>query len=199
MTHFNQVANDWDSPMKTKMMQTLAQGVRENIDLSKKYRIMDFGTGTGLFGLELLDHASFLLGVDTSEGMLEVFNKKVAMLDYVKSLNINLENEDFDGDKFDLIISSMAFHHLNDPELMIQKMKKYINNVGKIIVVDLDQEDGTFHPNNKEMGVKHFGFSKETLENWAKSAELKISNYQIIHSIVKNDRNYEIFMCEFSH
>lgn len=199
MSHFNQAANEWDSPGKIKMMQDLASEVLKNIDSSKKYRIMDFGCGTGLFGLGLLGIASKLVGIDTSSGMLEVFEKKAEKLNHVYTKNINLEEKDLQNEEFDLIVSSMAFHHLNEPGKMIQKLKKLLSKEGKLLIVDLDKEDGTFHPNNDKMGVKHFGFSKETLENWAKEANLKISQYKHIRTPEKNGRIYPIFMCEFSH
>ena len=110
-------------------------------------------------------------------------------------MNINLEEENI-SEKFDLIVSSMAFHHLNYPGKVLNKLKNNLNSGGKIIVVDLDKEDGTFHPDNEGMGVKHFGFSKETLENWANKSELNLDHY-IINSIDKNERKYQQFCAVF--
>lgn len=198
MSHFNEVANDWDSPGKTKMMKTLANAVLTSLDTSKKYKLMDFGTGTGLFGLELIDIASSLTGIDTSEEMLNVFNKKAENFDNISSFKIDLETESFSENNYDLIISSMAFHHLNHPSEMIKKFKNILNSKGKIIVVDLEKEDGSFHPDNKKMGVKHFGFSKEELQQWANESDISLSRLERIHSIEKNEREYGIFLCEFS-
>jgi predicted TPR repeat methyltransferase len=191
MTHFNQVANEWDTPGKVEMMKTLASALRESLDLSGRYSIMDFGCGTGLFGLEFLDQATSLLGVDTSSGMLDVFNKKVSHLDQVESKLIDMETEEF-SHRFDLIITSMTFHHLNSPEQMARKLiDNNLNPGGRLVVVDLDQEDGTFHPDNQGMGVKHFGFSKEQLKSWSKGDQF---THSIIYTVSKNDREYPIFM-----
>lgn len=196
MSHFNEVANEWDSEGKVKLMQKLAAGAKNVLNLQGKLDIMDFGTGTGLFGLEFKDNIKTLTGVDVSDGMLKVFDEKTADFDNIKSLNIDLENKDLDQ-KFDLIISSMAFHHLTDPKAVLIKLKKNLNPNGKIAIVDLDEEDGTFHPDNEGMGVKHFGFSLEELTSWAKEAELKLE-HRIISSVDKNDKEFKQFLAVFN-
>ena len=153
MTHFNDQAAQWDSDDKIKMMMGLAEKTKEILNLSAPLEIMDFGCGTGLFGLEFADYASGLLGVDTSAGMLEVFNQKTNGVEKISSMLIDLEHEDLPK-KFDLIVSSMAFHHLAAPDQMLMKMKQMLNPGGRMAIVDLDEEDGTFHPDNRAMGVK---------------------------------------------
>lgn len=192
MSHFNQVANDWDNDGKVAMMQKLASEAKKALDLSGTLDIMDFGTGTGLFGLEFQEYIKTLTGIDTSQGMLDVFNKKTENFSNIKSININLEEEPLD-EKYDLIISSMAFHHLKDPQKLINKLKENLKPHGKIAIVDLDKEDGTFHPDNEGMGVQHFGFTQEELKDWAKSANLEFS-YTIINTIHKNDKDYHQFL-----
>ena len=191
MKHFNDLANEWDNPEKIKLMHTLATNAKESLNLKPCIKIMDFGCGTGLFGLEFLEIASELVGVDTSEGMLKVMQHKTRDLKHVRTININLENEELD-EKFDLIVSSMAFHHLADPSKMIDKMKSMLNPNGRLVVVDLDQEDGSFHPDNEAMGVKHYGFAKDELFKWGK--EFSQIHYEIIHFVEKNEKTYPQFM-----
>lgn len=195
MSHFNEVANEWDSEGKVKLMQALASNTKKVLNLKGQFDIMDFGAGTGLFGLEFKDNIKSLLGVDVSEGMLKVFDEKTANYENIQSKNIDLEKETLD-DKFDLIVSSMAFHHLVNPKDVLKKLKKNLNTNGKIAIVDLDKEDGTFHPDNEGMGVKHFGFSKEELESWAKEAGLGLE-HTIINTIEKNDKTYQQFLAVF--
>lgn len=192
MSHFNDKALTWDGPQKIQMMQKLASETMKKLHLKEKVDILDFGCGTGLFGLEFADFAKSLTGIDTSEGMLSVFDKKTSGVHHIKSLKIDLEKENL-SQKFDLILSSMAFHHLENPEEVLGKLKGMLNKGGRIAIADLDQEDGTFHPDNKGMGVKHFGFSKDLLESWAKKQGLIFSHF-LIHNIQKNSRDYLIFL-----
>jgi 2-polyprenyl-3-methyl-5-hydroxy-6-metoxy-1,4-benzoquinol methylase len=195
MSHFNREAAQWDSEGKIKLMQTLASKTIEGLNLTGELDILDFGCGTGLFGLEFAEHTRSLVGIDTSEGMLQVFDRKTEGDQRFSSHLVNLEDEDFSGE-FDLIVSSMAFHHLEHPEKMIKKLKGLLRSDGKMVIVDLDQEDGSFHPDNKGMGVKHFGFAKETLEEWAQSAGLHLK-WEIINKIEKEGREYAQFMAVF--
>ncbi|MAX66938.1 MAG: class I SAM-dependent methyltransferase [Bacteriovoracaceae bacterium] len=195
MNHFNQVANDWDTPEKTQMMKELAKKTQKRLKLSQKIDIMDFGTGTGLFGLEFHPYLHTLTGIDTSQEMLNVFNKKTEAFSHIQSHQINLEDQSL-ASKFDLIISSMAFHHLQDPKKVLMKLKENLKQNGRIAIVDLDQEDGSFHPDNKAMGVKHFGFSKQELQYWAKQAKLNL-DYQIINTLHKNETEYHQFLAIF--
>ena len=91
----------------------------------------------------------------------------------------------------------MAFHHLIDPGAMILKLKGMLKSGGRLAIIDLDKEDGTFHSNPDRMGVKHFGFEKDEICSWAEKAPMKIQ-YQLINKIEKNDRTYSQFLAVFS-
>lgn len=197
MSHFNHAANSWDSEGKIKLMGRLSENTKKRLDLGeRKLDILDFGCGTGLFGLEFIDHAKSILGIDTSEGMLAVFDEKVKEHNHISSKLINLEKEDLDK-KFDLVVSSMTFHHLDEPQKAIQKLSKMLNPGGKLAIVDLEKEDGSFHPDPAGMGVKHFGFSQEELEGWAKEANLEVKTCTI-NEVEKNEKTYQQFLAVFS-
>ncbi len=201
MCHFNTAANQWDTPDKIKMMETLAANTIEVLKIKselKDLKVLDFGCGTGLFGLNFLDYASTLMGIDTSEGMLKVFDEKTRDREHpeISRKLTNLEKENLD-ERFDLVVSSMTFHHLNNPREMIKKIKAMLTPSGQMAIVDLDKEDGSFHPDNEGMGVKHFGFSKEELSSWAGENNLSF-DHRIINTIEKNERSYGQFLAVFS-
>ena len=196
MSHFNKVANEWDSEGKTKMMQKLASETLKKLALSSKVDMMDFGCGTGLFGLEFIEYAKSLKGIDVSAGMLEGFDRKTDQQTEISSLKLDLEANELE-DTFDLIVSSMAFHHLNTPLQVLLKLKKALRAGGKIAIVDLNEEDGSFHPDNEGMGVKHFGFSQAELSLWANKAGLSIE-HSFINNIAKNGKEYKQFLAIYS-
>jgi predicted TPR repeat methyltransferase len=192
LSHFNDKAKEWDDEAKVTMMKALAAKTLHVLSLNRKIDILDFGCGTGLFGLELADHARRLVGIDISEGMLVVFDKKTRGHAGIESRLIDLEKDSCD-DRFDLIVTSMAFHHLNDPKAMVQKFRSMLNPGGRLAVVDLDQEDGSFHPDPAGMGVRHYGFRQDEIADWARAAGLQL-DYRIINTIRKNDRDYPQFL-----
>jgi ubiquinone/menaquinone biosynthesis C-methylase UbiE len=196
MSHFNHAASNWDSEGKVKLMGHLSEKTLEKLNLPKtKIDILDFGCGTGLYGLEFFEHANSLLGIDTSEGMLQVFDEKTKDHPHISSQLLNLEKEDLDG-TFDLVVSSMTFHHLDHPDKTILKLSRLLNPKGQLAIVDLEKEDGSFHPDPEGMGVKHFGFSPEQLSSWAKEAGMTVES-TTINNVEKNEKTYNQFLAVF--
>lgn len=207
MNHFDQEANKWDSPEKIKLMKSLATKTIRALELSKekntKIDMVDFGCGTGLFGLAFKDYAKSLIGIDTSQGMLNVFDEKTSSFPTFKSFNCDLEKDNIElsklSEKFsaDLILSSMAFHHLDNPAYVLKSLKRILKPTGKIAIVDLEMEDGSFHPDNEAMGVKHFGFELEQIQNWAQNIGLGVQ-IQTLNTLEKNGQEYKQFLAIFS-
>lgn len=191
MNHFNQIANNWDTSDKIEMYTLYAQKINSVIKRKDSLKILEVGCGTGLLGSHFINNNNQLIGVDTSSGMLDVFNKKFINYDTIKSYLLNLEKEDFEENEFDLIISSMAFHHLKNPKALIAKLQKMLSPNGQIIIIDLDKEDGSFHPDPKNMGVEHFGFSKIETDLWGTNQR------EIINIMKKDKKEYPIFMAVF--
>jgi ubiquinone/menaquinone biosynthesis C-methylase UbiE len=197
MSHFNQVANSWDTLEKIKINQLYADGIKKYLTKKDSIKILEVGCGTGLLGSQFLHETNQLTGVDTSTGMLEVFNQKFHENKNVHSRLLNLEEQELDEDGFDLIISSMAFHHLKEPGKMVVKLKKMLSPGGILAIIDLDAEDGSFHPDPKNMGVHHFGFAEETIQAWSSAAQFKKLSREIINVIKKEQGEYPIFLAVF--
>jgi ubiquinone/menaquinone biosynthesis C-methylase UbiE len=194
MSNFNQIANSWDTEERTILNKYYATVIKTYITNIYPKKILELGCGTGLLGSNFVNDSNLLIGVDTSEGMLEVFKQKFCDNKKIRAILLNLEESNLPETNFDLIISSMAFHHLKNPEDMIIKLKKMLSPDGVLAIIDLDQEDGTFHPNPVSMGVFHNGFSKDTTISWAIKANFKNYHREIIHTLIKNQHDYPIFL-----
>ncbi len=198
MDHFNEKANQWDTPEKIKQGHFYAEKIKVQLNKQAPLTILEVGCGTGILGAQFILEENELIGVDTSPGMLNVFNQKFQKNKNVQSMNLNLEENEFPlNKKFDLIISSMAFHHLKAPESMIIKLKKLLMPKGVLAIIDLDEEPGTFHPDPKNMGVHHFGFSKTETDKWGVLAEFSKTNREIINIIKKDSGEFPIFLATY--
>ncbi len=199
MSHFDQSANQWDTPDKIAWTERYAQAIRSRVAPGRRIRLLDVGCGTGLLSFHFAPVADAILGIDTSPGMLEVFDAKAKATPQARSLLLDLEAHDLPaGATFDLVVSSMAFHHLVDPAAVLKKLGAALADGGRIAILDLDQEDGTFHPDPARMGVKHFGFSEAAARDWAARAGLELLTREIVHVIEKGEgRRYPIFMAVF--
>jgi ubiquinone/menaquinone biosynthesis C-methylase UbiE len=198
MSHFNHAANSWDTSEKIRQSEKYGKKIKFFLPKNSPLKILEIGCGTGLLGSQFIDTNNQLIGIDTSSGMLDVFNDKFKQYKNTKGLLLNLENETLDEDNFDLVISSMAFHHLKQPVEILKKIKPLLSSNARIAIIDLDQEDGSFHPDPANMGVYHFGFSEDQLNLWAKEVGLKFINKSIVNTVSKNDKSYPIFLAIFS-
>ena len=194
-SHFDTAAKTWDNEETIKRNEAFAQAIKKHLHC-RIQKLMDFGCGTGLLASHFLDDADELIGIETSTGMLEQFSERFRGRSNVKYLAINLETESLPSyvGPFDMIVTGMAFHHLRDPKAVLAVFKKHLNPAGKVFVIDLDEEDGTFHPDNKGMGVHHFGFSKNTLETWSQELGFDSFRHELVYEMIKNDRVYAIGM-----
>lgn len=191
--HFNDSAKKWDTPEKiqksaafsVKIKNALAQ-IAPDFNISG---VLEIGCGTGLLGSHFLNSHSYL-GVDSSDEMLKVLKNKFPQQS-VQTLNTDIENSTLTHHPYDFVLSQMAFHHLKNPADVICNLKK---DKTIFAIIDLDQEDGTFHPDPKGMGVFHFGFSQNEIQTWSEKSGLKLLHYEIINVIEKNDKKYQQFL-----
>lgn len=107
----------------------------EAIDKSEP-KILEIGVGTGNLASKFLDKNCEIIGIDQSREMLSVAKEKYPRLKVRlgEFLKIPYENK-----SFDLIISTYAFHHLNEREkaAAIEEMLRVLKDEGTIIIGDL--------------------------------------------------------------
>ena len=164
----------------------LAKAVVENIlpYLKGNEKVLEFGCGTGLVGLNIAPFVKKVIGIDTSSKMIEKFNEKA------KKVNLNakayVKNIFEVNERFDIVISSMTLHHIKDINKLNDKLSQITN---KVFLADLLKEDGTFHTRGNE-DVEHFGFKKEELRSYFHNWQME---YKIIHTIKKH-KDFPIFL-----
>lgn len=159
--NFNDEANTWDTERRIKRSKQICDFVLRNVEIDKENTLLDFGCGTGLISQNFVNVVSRIVGYDQSEGMLEVFNSKFQnLLGNVRSTN-TLDGLD---DSIDIVISSMVFHHISDIDRALIDLRKVLRDDGKLIIIDLDRDDGSFH--RDELGFNgHNGFDREMFIN----------------------------------
>ena len=196
MNRFDEAAKTWDTkPSSLAMAKACVENINKIIKLKDDSKILDYGCGTGLVAFSLSNETNEVIGMDNSNGMVEQFNKKAKELDFsnIKAIQHNIDNEDLTQNEFDLIITSMSLHHIKNANIFIKKAYEALKNDGLLCINDLDKEDGTFHKKHNNEGVYHFGFDKNELENSLKNLGFKIIDYKIVHTDIREDREFPIF------
>ena len=161
---FDKEAASWDeNPGRVKLANDVAHAILRQIVLTAEMDVMDFGCGTGLLTMRLQPLVHSITGVDSSNGMLEVFKSKIAKLklNNVSAVLVNLDNNETLAGNYDLVVSNMTLHHVKEIEPLFDQFYKIIAPAGHLCIADLDLDDGRFHDDNT--GVFHFGFDRTTL------------------------------------
>lgn len=177
---FDQHAANWDEkPERVELATQICEALLNRVELNTTTEVLDFGCGTGLVSLPLAGRVKVLCGLDSSSGMLNVFSEKARRdgLANVQTLEVGPDfNEEIQG-RYDLVVSSMVFHHIEDTDALLQKIYNVLKPGGWLYVADLDPDDGLFH--SSPDGIFHNGFNRETLRRrWEKAGFYEIGTTQ---------------------
>jgi len=169
---FDERASEWDTPRRIARADEAAETLTAAIDIPAGCRAIEVGAGTGLLGLALLPRLGSLVLADTSAGMLTEARRKIAeaKLDNVRAVHFDVASDQPPpGAPFDLVISLLLLHHVQDTDAALAGMHRLLQAGGQIAAIDLDTEDGSFHSPDAE-GVHHHGFDREELAELTRRA-----------------------------
>lgn len=182
---FASKAKDWDeNPVRVALAEKFFRKVAEHVPLKETDTVLDFGCGTGLVCLQFLPYVNKLVMVDNSPAMLEVLSQKAAQLELaadkfelVKGEIANCKTSDPN-----LIVSSMAFHHVEDIPTVIAQAYALLTKGGYMAVADLVTEDGSFHEGEQ---MPHNGFDPKDLMQLFINAGFNFELMEVYNEISK--------------
>ena len=148
MNEFDIKAAGWDkNPMHQARSEAVVSELLKHVPVNKEMKALEFGAGTGIAGFLLKDYIGEITLMDNSREMVNVMNEKLnaSDSDKIKILHFNLQKEEWMGNKFDLILTQMALHHITDVKDIINKFHRMLNPGACLAIADLYAEDGSFH------------------------------------------------------
>ena len=190
---FKEKAKEWDvNEMVTQLSAAIGSCILDNVALNKTMHVMDFGAGTGLITSQVAPHVNKITAVDVSAAMLEQLLAKQELKDKVETLCQDITAQPT-GVEYDLIMSAMAMHHVEDTENMLQQFAAHLKPGAKVALADLDKEDGSFHPADTQ-GVYHSGFEREAFGALLEKNGFTDINFLTAHTVNKESKSYPIFL-----
>jgi ubiquinone/menaquinone biosynthesis C-methylase UbiE len=159
--NFDHKAATWDDkPRRLKLAKDVARAIRETVSVTSEMDVLDFGCGTGLLTLELRPLVGSITGIDSSKGMLAVLEEKIRSqgLLKVRAQHIDVEQGARPEGTYDLVVSSMTFHHIRDIGSVLAILASVLKPSGTLAIADLDCDNGKFHDTPE--GVCHNGFDR---------------------------------------
>ncbi|MDW3211717.1 MAG: bifunctional demethylmenaquinone methyltransferase/2-methoxy-6-polyprenyl-1,4-benzoquinol methylase UbiE [Reichenbachiella sp.] len=105
--------------------------------------ILDIATGTGDLAIEALKlNPEKIIGVDISEGMLEVGRKKMIELGVEDQVEMRLGDSEqllFEDNKFDAVIVAFGVRNFENLEKGLADMRRVLKDGGKLVVLEFSK------------------------------------------------------------
>jgi len=181
-------------------VQGIGQHLLSAIALHGDMHLMDFGSGTGLLLEQLAPVVGKVTAVDVSAAMNQELERKRHRLPCeLEILPLDLTAQPLDarlaGACFDGIVSSLTLHHVADVPALLRQFVAALHPGGRVALVDLYQEDGSFHGDNVAKGVHHSGFDPVWLQAQAQQAGLHdVALREVLQVQRSNGRSYPLFV-----
>lgn len=195
--NFDDYAKTWDTDKKIERARIIANEISNSMGVNgKNYSAMEFGCGTGLVSFNLYDKLRSIALVDSSKGMIDILNSKINKYEVTNMVPYHV---DIYGNslsmKFDIIYNSMVLHHILDVNEIIKNFYQLLNKDGYLCIVDLDEEDGSFHKKFPDFDG-HNGFNQDHLQDILRSAGFKSieSNTFYYDEIEGEESKYSLFI-----
>ena len=169
--NFDNAAATWDeNPGRVKTNRDIGDAILKQNLLTPDMDVLDFGCGTGMLTVRLQPFVRSITGVDSSRGMLDVLNGKIAKLQLpnVKTMLIDLEKGQKLTGSYHLVLCSLTLHHIPEIKPVLAQFYQVITPKGYLCAADLDSDDGRFHEDNT--GVFHSGFDRAVMRQYFSEA-----------------------------
>ena len=132
---FEEKAQDYDvNDMVRQLSTAVGSSIVQKVGFHPDMAVMDFGAGTGLISGHVASKVSHITAVDISEAMLEKLAAKPELKDKVHIICQDITREPLDK-KFDVIVSAMAMHHVEDTAHLIKTFALHLQPGGQVASV----------------------------------------------------------------
>lgn len=156
---FELMANRYDTDERIHIAEKSSDAIRGYLNDTKNKNAIDFGCGTGLVGMSLLDEFQSILFLDTSPNMIKQVEHKIDTF-HIKNAHTLCFDFEVKGNESlhaDYIIMAQVLLHIKDFEQILSRLYNILNNEGHLLIVDFDKNDEIISD------MVHPGFDQLTL------------------------------------
>ena len=140
---FEMIANNYDTPERVQIAKVSSDAIREYLVDTKSKNAIDFGCGTGLVGMELLNEFKSIMFLDTSQNMINQVKQKIsdANIDNASTICFDFETASLASIRADYIFMAQVLLHIKDIESVLSRLYDILNFEGHLIIVDFDKNE----------------------------------------------------------
>ncbi len=136
-SHFDQIAAAYDESLPAHVVEHyLRKRTAFLTGVAPVGSALDVGCGTGALAERLAARGYRVVGIDPSEGMLEIMRARAPAVEAVQGSGSELP---FDADRFDLVLTVAALHHIAAPDEVrrtLAEMVRVCRPGGRVVVWD---------------------------------------------------------------
>ncbi|MFE5320893.1 class I SAM-dependent methyltransferase [Paenibacillus sp. NPDC056579] len=158
---FEMIANIYDTPERIQIAKVSSDAIRNYLVDTKSKNAIDFGCGTGLVGMNLLNEFHSMLFLDTSQNMINQMKQKITdfNIQNVDTLCFDFEKESLSNLKADYIFMAQVLLHIHDVEMILSRLFDVLNEGGHLLIVDFNKNE------NIASDIVHNGFNPGELSD----------------------------------
>lgn len=131
----------WEEVAASPVFTRLAARVLALANPGERDVVVDLGSGTGLLALPAATRAATVIAVDYSQPMLDrlLERSRCHSDENIRCIRADLRDIPLPDSYADTIVSSYAFHHLDDAgkELALAEARRILRPGGKIVICDM--------------------------------------------------------------
>jgi ubiquinone/menaquinone biosynthesis C-methylase UbiE len=177
MTRWDERSEDYDRlqwVQKNELLETILQACK----LNNKSKLCDVGTGTGILANYLSPSCDSISAIDNSEYMLAKAQEKNHQ-DNIFYLLMNAEHMSFNSDIFDVVVSRMCFHHIDNTSKAIGECHRILKDNGRAVICEVipPTDCHNFYINMLKYKEKRHVFSFENMRQLLTNSGFKQVNY----------------------
>ncbi len=127
----------YQTPLGKYIDETERCAILEFLKPSKEDKILDIGTGTGLYIFEAARFGAHVIGIDISVNMLNVLSKKIKNEKIYSQIDLivaDAENLPFRSNLFNKIICNTVLEFLLNPVQALKEFNRVIFFDGKVVI-----------------------------------------------------------------
>jgi ubiquinone/menaquinone biosynthesis C-methylase UbiE len=142
---FQDWANEYDTTLgKLKRHHKLLDLVVKESGIQQHDHILDIGCGTGLLSLKFLNKKDCTItAIDSSTEMLTIFEEKIEkchLAEKIHCIQQSAEDMDFKSLQFDIIAATVALHHVQHKQPVINNIYDYLKDGGRFVIGEIDMD-----------------------------------------------------------
>lgn len=156
---FEMIANIYDTPERIQTAKVSSEAIRKYAVDVKNKNAIDFGCGTGLVGMNLLNDFNSILFLDTSQNMINQIKQKISDLNIRNgdTLCFDFEKDGLSDLRADYIFMAQVLLHIQDVEFVLSRLFDVLNEGGHLLIVDFNKNE------NIVSDLVHNGFHQAEL------------------------------------